>query len=298
MLAMSLWYVGFASGKEWTSTDGKTLEAEFISSEGDNATLKRPNGQVFTLPLARLSEADRNWIKLEISKPEELKPLEGPMAKLVTGSWELGEEEGQKFALYGGKTISGDKKYPLVLALHGKTENETNGKQIARWMKTFTNKENEKERPCFVLAPMSAQPMAREGFGWNDDEVDQVINLVEAMVKGLPIDPKRIYIAGHSMGGYGACHIMANKPRMFAAAIAVSGVSPNDADKLSRKAIWMFHAADDKLTPVTSAREFAEMMKRSKQFKYTESETGGHGVARQVFDDPETHKWLFSQPLK
>ena len=60
----------------------------------------------------------------------------------------------------------------------------------------------------------------------------------------------------------------------------------------------MFHAEDDALVPVAGAREFAELMKRNKQFKYTESKTGGHGVAGLVFNDPETHQWLFSQSLK
>ena len=121
---------------------------------------------------------------------------------------------------------------------------------------------------------------------------------VKALVKDLPVDPKRIYIIGHSMGGFGTCHIMGSEPRLFAAAIPVAGVSPSDAAELSRKPMWMFHAADDDLVPVAGAREFAEVMKQDKQFRYTESPTGGHGVVGKVFDDPETHKWLFEQHLK
>lgn len=296
-----LWFAGISQAREWTSSDGRTLEADFVSMEDGQVKLKRPTGQVFSLALDRLSELDQSWVKLQASAPKVEpvgKLIEGPFAKLITGNWELSETEGVKFAFYGGKTMSAELKYPLILALHGKSKNTANGKQVASWMKSFTSAENESVRPCFVLAPMSDQPEAGEGMGWNGEEVDRVIKLVKAMVKDLPVDAKRIYIVGHSMGGYGTCHIMASEPRLFAAAIPVAGVSPGDVGELSRKPIWMFHAEDDSSTPVAGAREFADQMKKNKQFKYTESKTGGHGVVGQVFKDPETQTWLFAQSLK
>ena len=302
VLALSfLGLTGAAHARLWTSNDGKTLEAEWVSAVQDQVTLKRSDGQVFTLPLSRLSEADQNWVKQQAAAPAAVaavKPIEGPFGKLITGSWALSEHDGLKFAIYGGKSLSAENKYPLVLALHGKSPNTENGKQVAGWMNTFTKKENESARPCFVVAPLSAQPAAGEGTGWNGGEVEQVIKLVKALVKNLPVDPKRVYIVGHSMGGFGTCHIMGSEPRLFAGAIPVSGVSSGDAAALDRKPLWMFHAADDNVVPVAGAREFAESMKKDKQFKYTESPTGGHGVVGPVFNDPETHQWLFAQQLK
>ena len=296
-VAFAIWSVDCVWAREWTSNDGKTLEAEFVSTEGDQVSLRRPDGQVFTVPLTRLSEADQSWVVEEASKPAPVKPIEGPFAKLVTESWELSELDGQKFAFYGSKTMSADKEYPLVLALHGRSPNNVNGKQVKKWMKDFNGAANTSGKPCFVLAPLSAQPAAGEGYGWNGNEVELVIDLIKAMKKSLPIDPKKIYIVGHSMGGYGACHIMGSEPRMFAAGIAVAGVSLGDADALSRKPVWIIHAADDKTTPVKNSREFAEQMKRNKKFKYSEPATGGHGVANKVFKEPETYQWLFSQEL-
>jgi predicted peptidase len=292
---------GVTHARLWTSNDGKTLEAEWVSTAQDQATLRRPDGQVFTLPLSRLSAADQAWVKQQATASAAVaavKPIEGPFGKLITGSWALDEHDGLKFALYGSKSLSAENKYPLVLALHGKSPNTENGKQVAGWMNSFTKKENEAVRPCFVVAPLSAQPAAGEGMGWNGGEVEQVVKLVKALVKNLPVDPKRVYIIGHSMGGFGTCHIMGSEPRLFAAAIPVSGVSQGDAAAMDRKPVWMFHAADDNLVPVAGAREFAEAMKRDKLFKYTESPTGGHGVVGPVFNNPETHQWLFAQQLK
>jgi predicted peptidase len=291
---------GVTHARLWTSNDGKTLEAEWVSTAQDQVTLRRPDGQVFTLPLNRLSAADQSWVKQQAAAPAvaEVKPIGRPFGNLITGSWALSEHDGLKFAVYGGKSFSAENKYPLVLALHGKSPNTENGKQVAGWMNSFSKKENEAARPCFVVAPLSAQPAAGEGRGWNGDEVEQVIKLVKALVKNLPVDPKRVYIVGHSMGGFGTCHVMASEPRLFAAAIPVSGVSQGDAGTLDRKPVWMFHAADDNVVPVAGARDFAEAMKKDKQFKYTESPTGGHGVVGPVFNNPETHQWLFAQQLK
>jgi predicted esterase len=295
--------LGTAFAREWVSNDGKKLEADFVSTDGTQVTLRRPGGKTFTMPLDRLSDTDQTWARFQAGAVKAVpaatvKPIEGPFGKLITGSWALDEKDNLKFAFYGGKSLDPAQKYPLVLALHGKSKNEENGKQVAGWMNSFTKTENYAQHPCFIVAPMSAQPESGEGMGWNGKQVDQVIKLVKALVKDLPVDPKRVYIVGHSMGGFGTCHIMGSEPRLFAAAIPVAGVSSSDTGELSRKPIWMFHAADDELVPVAGAREFAELMKQDKQFKYTESATGGHGVVGKVFDDPETHKWLFEQHLK
>lgn len=299
-------FSGVCHGRTWTSSDGKKLEAEFVSAEGGQVKLKRADGQVFALGLERLSAEDQAWVKTQPKAaaggggdtPVKQKALEGPWAKLVTGSWQTSENDGLKFAVYGPKDANAEVKYPLVLAMHGKSANTENGKQVGGWMNSFTKPENLKERPCFILAPMSAQPESGQGMGWQDAQREQVLDLVKAAVKNLPVDPKRIYIVGHSMGGFGACHVMGAAPRVFAAAIPVAGYSLNDVGELSRKPVWAFHAADDSATPVAKARDFAEGMKKDKLFKYTESPTGGHGVVDRVFNDPETQRWLFSQQLK
>jgi hypothetical protein len=197
--------LGTAVAREWESADGRKLEADYVSSDESQVTLKRANGTTFTVALDRLSVLDQSWVKLQSSSkppapasPEEaaVKPIEGPFGKLLTGSWAVDEKDGLKFALYGAKNLDAGKSYPLVLALHGKSKNEENGKQVAGWMNSFTKPANQAANPCILVAPMSAQPESGEGMGWNGRQVEQVVKLVKALVKDLPIDPKRIYIVG------------------------------------------------------------------------------------------------------
>lgn len=51
-----------AESRTWTSSDGRTLEGEILSLEGDLVTLKTERGN-FELPLSRLSEPDQAWAK-------------------------------------------------------------------------------------------------------------------------------------------------------------------------------------------------------------------------------------------
>ncbi len=286
------------SGREWTSTDGRTLEADFVSATADSVTVKRAaDGQTFTLPLASISEADRKWVKERMAQPAgPAKPVEGPFADLVTGDWALSEHDGLPFALYAAKDLDASKKIPLVLALHGKSDNNENGKQVGGWMKIFASPANFEKRPCIIVAPLCYQPFGATGGGWNDEPGDKAIALVEELVENLPIDENRVYVIGYSMGGFGTFHLIAEEPKLFAAGVPVAGYGmTSQAGSFKRKPIWLFHAADDATVSVDGSRNLAEEMKRSDEFKYTEYPTGGHGIVGQVFNDTAVHEWLFQQ---
>jgi hypothetical protein len=296
--------------RTWTSGDGRKLEADFISSIGGTVTLKRAgDGQTFTLPLFKLSAADQEWIKTAAAsgaKPGATptpatpaptaphKAIEGPYASLITGDWALSEHGDLPFALYAGKELSAALKYPLLLTLHGKSQNNENGKQVGGWMKSFAKPENYAARPCIILAPLCYQPFGGTGGGWSDKPGTQAIDLVKKLIKSLPIDEKRVYIMGHSMGGFGTTHLMNLEPRLFTAGIPVAGCTT----EAMRRPVWIFHAADDDVVNVRCSRDLAKALERSKVAKYTEFPTGGHGITPQVFNNPEVHTWLFSQVEK
>ena len=265
--------------RTWTSTDGKKLEAEFVSASDTEVTLKRDtDGQEFTLPLTRLSADDRTFIK-EQAAAEPAEPagelddadkvaIEGDYAKLITGDWELAEYKKLPYAFYGGAGLDGAKKYPLVVVLHGKSKNDENGKQTGL-AKSFIGAENYAERPCLVLSPLCYQPFGDTGGGWDDAPGDQTLDLIKKLSKGLSIiDTDRIYVVGYSMGGFGTWHFLKTEPRMFAAGIPIAGYS-SGVSKLRSMPIWAFHGAKDEVVKVDGAQAVADELKRSKVFKYS-----------------------------
>src|SRR5690606_13259812 len=48
--------------REWTSTEGQKISGLMLGTEGDAVALKLANGKVSKVPLARLSEADREFV--------------------------------------------------------------------------------------------------------------------------------------------------------------------------------------------------------------------------------------------
>ena len=59
----------------------------------------------------------------------------------------------------------------------------------------------------FVVAAPSASP-AVDGARWNRDGVSRYIDAtIEAASKRFKIDSERIFLGGHSMGGFGAYHL-------------------------------------------------------------------------------------------
>lgn len=292
--------------RTWTSSDGKEIEAEYVSANETSVTIKRADGKSFTLPLSRLSKADQEWVAEKMSSsptPPSASaaagPISGPMAALVTSDWALSEHGDLPFALYASKDLDGSKKYPLLLALHGKSNNDENGRQVGGWIKSFARAENYEKRPCIIAAPLCYQPYGGTGGGWNDKPGDEAIELVEELIENLPIDENRIYVIGYSMGGFGTAHVMAKEPRLFTAGVPVAGYGQTShANDLKRHPIWLFHAADDAVVGVDGARRFAEALERNKDFKYTEWPDGGHGIIGKVFNDLTVHEWLFAQGVE
>lgn len=284
--------------RQWTSSEGKKLEAIYQSATEEAVTLKRAaDGQTFTLPLSKLSQADQDWIAERRKMPAAPgKPIEGPFAEMITGDWALGEEDGLPYALFGAKELDGEKKYPLVVSLHGRSQNNENGKQLTFFTKEFANPERYAKNPCIIFAPLAYQPWGGEGTGWSNEPGEKALAMIETLIKELPIDEDRVYVAGHSMGGFGTCYFMYTEPKLFAGGVATAGCTGTySADVLKRQPLWLHHAVDDKVTEVQGSRNLAEALERSKTFKYTEHPTGGHGIARPVFSDDEVHAWLFSQ---
>ena len=75
-----------AWSRTWTSLDGKKIEAELVSVEGDSVVLSM-KGREYRYPIAKLSEADREYIE----ESKDADPGEKPSAS--QGTWELFGQE-------------------------------------------------------------------------------------------------------------------------------------------------------------------------------------------------------------
>ena len=313
ILAFTLTLAGAqAEFRQWTSSDGRTLLAEFVSVANGTITIKRRyDGRSFTLPLDTLSEADQTWLKENADKaapdestsPNKEADKSDPLVKLVTGDWERHESQRLKFRLYGERKLlraspgltDAPTSFPLVIYLHGKNGDVMTGAKP--WSAdTFANSKNYRDRQCFILTPQAP----KENETWSGKNGESVIKIAEDLIKSLPIDENRIYITGYSMGAYGTFHLLGREPKMFAAAVPIAGGgNPSAARSYKKVPVWVFHGAKDPTVKVEQSQKMVEALKKARsEVKYTEFPDGDHGIAGQVYDDEEVHKWMFAQQRK
>jgi predicted peptidase len=204
-------------------------------------------------------------------------------------------------------------KLPLVLYLHGSGGlGDDNLKQLGLGnifgTRVWLLPENQKRFPCYVVVPQTDRGWIRydlsqqtdgpakelPGFG---DGNRLAIEIVDRLCHEFPIDANRIYVTGQSMGGAGAWNIIANRPKVFAAAVICCGsVSPDDGSAAIGTPLWNFHGDSDQTVPVSLSRDrIAARRKAGGHPLYTEYAGVDHNVWQWAFTEPEMVKWVFSQ---
>jgi predicted peptidase len=204
-------------------------------------------------------------------------------------------------------------KLPLVIYLHGSGgQGDDNEKQLRLGNIFGTGvwllPENQKSFPCYVLAPQTDRGWVRydqdelkkgvakilPGLG---DGARSVLEIVDKLRRELPIDDRRIYVMGQSMGGGGTWNAITNRPRFFAAAVICCGsISLDDGTGSVVTSVWNFHGEADKTVPVSVSRErMAARRKAGGRPVSTEYAGVDHNVWEWAFTEPELVTWLFAQ---
>lgn len=100
--------------RKWKDTQGRTIDATYLALEGDSVKVKLSNGKTSLIPLAKLSEADRQWVKDRQAPPKPVTPVTPPPGGSSKKAATL--EEVAKTTKWAPLTDLGDKLPPgLVL---------------------------------------------------------------------------------------------------------------------------------------------------------------------------------------
>jgi len=210
------------------------------------------------------------------------------------------------YRLFVPENYDRNKKYPLVLFLHGGGgRGNDNRKQIeggnGYLIDLFTGTETQSKFPSFVVAPQSPR---QEGWIEYDSitptrQLRLVFELIEELQKNYNLDSSRFYVAGQSMGGFGTFAIIAEHPSLFAAAVAICGGGDEaKAALFTKTSVWAFHGEKDEAVNVERSRNMIAAIKKARgRARYTEYAGEGHLIWSRVVKEPELLPWLFSQRL-
>jgi predicted peptidase len=189
----------------------------------------------------------------------------------------------------------GVKQWPLVFFLHGAGERGSDLTTLSRQGLVRLVQEGQ-QFPFIMVAPQCP-----EDTTW-DRNLEALDCLLDEVLRTYPVDTKRIYLTGLSMGGYGTWHWAASQPRAFAALVPICGGAmpltgfPERVTVLKDIPIWVFHGADDQVVPVSQSEQLVRVLESiNAPVRFTKYAGVGHNSWNRAYAEPELIPWLLEQ---
>jgi dienelactone hydrolase len=271
-----------ALGAQTPLEEQKKLAREYLSADAADARKLEP--EIAKVPALSKSDAQAwtDWVR------KQLRTL-GPKLDAKGTNWFYDKEN--KETKRGKYIVSdSDNKKGLVFGLHGGGVGQADcGGAASAWRSAIGKAGMIGIYPEAVEATEAA---------WGDDvTVKFILDLLAAAQRTFTFDPDRVYVVGHSMGGYGAWTWGGRFSDRLAAVVSfagaptpifdegkkVTGIQPGVLPNLYNVPIWVYHSADDPQVPiaptrfsVTELRSLAAANPGAYVFRYEEEEKQGH----------------------
>jgi predicted esterase len=203
------------------------------------------------------------------------------------------------YRLLTPESYDSTQRYPLVISLHGGVGYGTdNVRQLANWeIQQLMEPQNRKKYPAFILAPQISHGGSWGGLPHLVPRDTIVFDLISSLKAEFSIDPNRVYVIGHSLGGYGTWHFIGTRPDVFAAAVPLSGAGdPDLAKNMVNVPVWAFHGETDRNVPVDGSRAVIKAIRQAGGHpRYTEFADVGHYLNPSLNTTTGILEWLFAQ---
>ena len=206
------------------------------------------------------------------------------------------------------------KKYPLVFFLHGAGERgNDNEKQLVHGAKLFLKEEVRTDYSAIIVFPQCPQNSfwsnvdfkmenGKRIFGFKAEgeptlAMKMAQELLYFILQEYPVNNKRVYAGGLSMGGMGTFEIVRRNPKLFAAAFPIcGGGEPSTASVMKKTKWWVFHGGKDDVVPPELSEKMVDALKAMKAaVKFTLYPDANHNSWDPAFAEPELLSWLFKQ---
>jgi len=145
------------------------------------------------------------------------------------------------------------------------------------------------------LSMIVVSPQCPENVGWQPELLKE---LLDEMSERFAVNPRQVFVTGHSMGAYGTWALAASDPERFAAAAPISGGGDvNKADRLAKVPIWAFHGGKEKSIPPKASQEMVDAIQAlGGNAKLTIYPDEGHSsTSRLVYQGSQIYEWLLTQ---
>ncbi|MFN9718028.1 MAG: alpha/beta hydrolase-fold protein, partial [Planctomycetota bacterium] len=172
-------------------------------------------------------------------------------------------DETFEYRLMRPPVVEQDKKYPLVIFLHGAGERGRDNKlQLLYFPTQMAQPEWREKFPCYLLAPQCRNDRKWVEVDWSNPndptmpespspQLQTVMSMIEKTLSEEQVDPSRVYLTGLSMGGFGSFDLAIRRPDWFAAVAPVCGAAdPKKVGSIQKLPIWLIHGDQDAVVSV------------------------------------------------
>jgi|APTNR8051073442_1049403.scaffolds.fasta_scaffold01377_8 predicted peptidase len=189
-----------------------------------------------------------------------------------------------------GYAEKADKRWPLILFLHGSGERGDNLEVLKKHGPPKLIAAGQKFEAVVVSPQVPSQHI------WDPHAVKA---LTDHLISTLRIDTDRVYLTGLSMGGFGTWDTAIEYPDTYAAIIPIcggTGVRWVMADRIKSLPIWIFHGEKDTtVEPAFSKKIYEALKKHGSNVQLTLYPNASHDSWTATYDDPKVWQWLFEQ---
>jgi predicted peptidase len=218
--------------------------------------------------------------------PQEVKSFEKKITKTVGANYLL--------FLPKGYETKGEKRWPLMLFLHGAGERGFDIWKVAVHGPPKIVK-NKADFPFIVVSPQCP-----ESEHWSNDVL---LSLLDDVIARLAVDTNRVYLTGLSMGGYGTWSLGTQYPERFAAIAPICGggepvrivlAGGKKAAALKAMGVWAFHGGKDPVVPLSESERMVAALKKvgCTDVKLTVYPEAQHDSWTETYNNPELYEWF------
>jgi predicted peptidase len=196
----------------------------------------------------------------------------------------------QPYRLYVPRAAaSAAQPLPLLVVLHGR------GVDHNAWFDLTPVTRIAEQHGYLVAAPNGRGERYYENEGEHD-----VLDVIDEVIRLCPVDPDRVYLTGHSMGGWGAWYVGSRNAERFAAICPMAAPVPMELlERTRRLAPFIIHDTGDDVVPVQRSREAAaRLAKLGISFRYREESGFGHSSRMIGANLPRILAWFHEHPRR
>ena len=201
-----------------------------------------------------------------------------------------------KYQVYLPNNYSAQKKWPVMVFLHGAGERGTDGQLQTQVGLGAVLKTQPQAFPFVVLFPQCEDKESRLLPGWRAEGPDgkRVLAMLSAVEEEYSIDTERRILTGWSMGGYGVWHLAAAHPDMWSALLPIaSGGDISIADQLPKVPTWIIHGQRDNVVRPSAVTGLVEQLQSgNRNAWFTLLPQAGHDAWRVAYGSEKVQQWL------